>query len=79
MLAAFVGLAGRAVVGKRTLMGGRSSVKEGVALGAESRVAAYSGVTKDAPERSKLAGFPARNHRQWLQSLARLSALEKSD
>ena len=78
LLAAFVGLAGRSFVGPGSLMGGRSSLKEGVQLGSDSKVAAYSGVTRDEPKGSTLGGFPARPHKTWLKGLARIAQLERS-
>jgi UDP-3-O-[3-hydroxymyristoyl] glucosamine N-acyltransferase len=79
LLAAFAGLAGRARLGKDGLVGGRSSIKEGVIVGAGSRVAAHSGVAKNVGDRMTVAGFPARPHREWLRGLASLRRLSRPD
>ena len=70
LLAAFAGLAGRASLGCDSLVGGRASLKEGVSIGSRAQIAGHAGVTKNAGEDAKLAGFPARPHRSWLRELA---------
>jgi UDP-3-O-[3-hydroxymyristoyl] glucosamine N-acyltransferase len=65
LLASQSGLAGSTVSGHRLRLGGAASVDGHLRLGDDVSVAACSGVTKDLPDGSVVAGFPARPLRAW--------------
>lgn len=65
LLASQSGLAGSTVAGDRLRLGGAASVDGHLRLGNDVSVAACSGVTKDLPDGSMVAGFPARPLRAW--------------
>jgi UDP-3-O-[3-hydroxymyristoyl] glucosamine N-acyltransferase len=68
LLASQSGLAGSTVVGARLRLGGAASVDGHLRLGNDVSVAACSGVTKDFPDGSVVAGFPARPIAAWRKS-----------
>ena len=65
LLASQAGIAGSTVAGHRLRMGGASRVDGHLRLGNDVTIAACSGVTKDWPDHSVVAGFPARPIREW--------------
>jgi UDP-3-O-[3-hydroxymyristoyl] glucosamine N-acyltransferase LpxD len=70
LLASQSGIAGSTVAGHRLRMGGASSVDGHLRLGDDVSVAACSGVTKDVPDKTTVAGFPARPIAEWRRDLA---------
>jgi len=68
LLASQSGLAGSTVAGARLRLGGAASVDGHLRLGNDVSVAACSGVTKDFPDGSVVAGFPARPIAAWRKS-----------
>jgi UDP-3-O-[3-hydroxymyristoyl] glucosamine N-acyltransferase len=65
LLASQSGVAGSTVAGARLRLGGAASVDGHLRLGDDVSVAACSGVTKDFPDGSVVAGFPARPIAAW--------------
>ncbi|MBW8889246.1 MAG: hypothetical protein JF616_15945 [Fibrobacteres bacterium] len=68
LLASQSGVAGSTLAGARLRLGGAASVDGHLRLGADVSVAACSGVTKDFPDGSVVAGFPARPIAAWRKS-----------
>ncbi len=85
-IAAQAGFAGGAKVEEDCLIGGQVGVQNRVTIGRGTIAGGQSGITKDIPERSRLWGTPAHNHRDVLKEqvlvqrlpelLKRLEALE---
>ncbi len=69
-LASQSGIAGSTMIGNYFRMGGNASIAGHLKLGDHVSVAACSGVTKNLPHGSVVAGFPARDKRDWLKQLA---------
>ena len=65
LLASQSGIAGSTTIGEGLRMGGAASVAGHLRLGRNVSVAACSGVTKDVPDNSGVAGFPAQPIREW--------------
>jgi UDP-3-O-[3-hydroxymyristoyl] glucosamine N-acyltransferase len=65
LLASQSGIAGSTTVGDGLRMGGAASIAGHLRLGRYVSVAACSGVTKDVPDDSVVAGFPARPIAEW--------------
>ncbi len=65
LLASQSGIAGSTKIGDRFQMGGAASVDGHLHIGDDVSVAACSGVTKDFPSRSVVAGFPACPIQEW--------------
>jgi len=68
LLASQSGVAGSTAAGARLRLGGAASVDGHLRLGNDVSVAACSGVTKDFPDGSVVAGFPARPIAAWRKS-----------
>jgi UDP-3-O-[3-hydroxymyristoyl] glucosamine N-acyltransferase len=68
LLASQSGIAGSTQAGDRLRLGGAASVDGHLRLGNDVSVAACSGVTKDFPDGSVVAGFPARPIAAWRKS-----------
>lgn len=69
LLASQSGVAGSTEAGDRLRLGGAASVDGHLRLGRDVSVAACSGVTKDFPDGSVVAGFPARPIAAWRKGL----------
>lgn len=74
-LASGVALAGGVVLEDRVEMGGGAKVDNRCVLGQGVRVAALSGVTRDIPADTTVAGFPAEPIQQWRQTQIKLRQL----
>ncbi|MCB9061196.1 MAG: UDP-3-O-(3-hydroxymyristoyl)glucosamine N-acyltransferase [Halobacteriovoraceae bacterium] len=70
-----VAIAGSVKVGNYVVLGGKVGVSDNVYIGDASQIAAGALVTKSFPAQSLLGGFPARKHRDWLKSLAKINRL----
>ncbi len=77
LLASQSGIAGSTVVGKRFQMGGAASVDGHLLIGDDVSVAACSGVTKDQPNKSVVAGFPAKPIGEWRREKIALRRMGK--
>ncbi|MDP8222028.1 MAG: UDP-3-O-(3-hydroxymyristoyl)glucosamine N-acyltransferase [Candidatus Lernaella stagnicola] len=75
LLIAQVGLAGSVVVGDDTILAGRVAVVPHGRIGKGCVVGPLSGVTKDLPDGSVVAGMPAKNHMDWKRELAALTKM----
>jgi UDP-3-O-[3-hydroxymyristoyl] glucosamine N-acyltransferase len=69
-IAAQVGLAGHVRIGANVVIGGQAGFKDGTSAGENTMIAARAGVIGDIPPRSRVSGFPARDHRKELRVLA---------
>ena len=70
-VAAQVGLSGSVTLGEDCLVGGQAGFADHVRLGNGCVVAARSGVTRDWPDGSRLAGFPAQPLAAWRREIVR--------
>lgn len=70
-----VGISGSSRIGKDVLFAGQSATVDHVEVGDGVRIAGRGVVTKDIPPGSSIAGFPARDHREWLRAAALFSRL----
>ena len=64
-IAAQSGIAGSVEIGKNLISGGQSGYAGHIKIGDNVIVAAKSGVTKNIPDNSKVAGFPAIDIKEW--------------
>jgi len=67
MIVSFVGVAGSTVIEDGVIIGGQVGIKDHVRIGAGSMLAARTGITRDIPPGSRLAGYPAIPHRDHLK------------
>lgn len=63
LIIAQTGIAGSTKIGNDTIIAGQSGVSGHLNIGSQSLIMGRSGVTKSFPAKSKLSGFPARDHR----------------
>jgi UDP-3-O-[3-hydroxymyristoyl] glucosamine N-acyltransferase len=87
LLTAMVGIAGSTRVGDGTMFGGQAGVVGHVEIGQGARIGAQAGVIGDVAPGETVAGFPARNSREFFRAMGmafrlpdtikRLEALEK--
>jgi UDP-3-O-[3-hydroxymyristoyl] glucosamine N-acyltransferase len=77
LIAGTSGIGGSTVIGDSVLMGGGTGSAGHLRIGDGSIVSAWSLVTKDVPAGSRVAGYPAQDHRQWKQELAMLRRLNR--
>lgn len=68
-------IGGSAKIGKDVILAGHSGVDGHVVIGDNVRVGAKSGVVKDIPPNTMVAGFPARPYREHLKEQAILNKL----
>ncbi len=79
LLASQSGIAGSTVIGHHFQMGGAASIDGHLHIGNDVSVAACSGVTKDLPDKSVVAGFPARPIRDWRQQQIAIKRLAEKN
>jgi UDP-3-O-[3-hydroxymyristoyl] glucosamine N-acyltransferase len=75
LIIAQTGISGSVTVGDYATLAGKVGVVDHVHIGARSVVGGNSVVSKDVPEGAFVTGYPARPHRQWMESQAALSRL----
>jgi UDP-3-O-[3-hydroxymyristoyl] glucosamine N-acyltransferase len=75
-LAGQVGLAGSVVLDDGVSMGGQSGVGGHLKVGRDCVILGKSGVTKELPDGSRVAGFPAMESGQWWRTTALLGKLD---
>jgi UDP-3-O-[3-hydroxymyristoyl] glucosamine N-acyltransferase len=75
-LAGQVGLSGSVVLDESVSMGGQSGIAGHLKVGRGSIILGKSGVTKDLPEGSRVAGFPAMESGYWWRSTALFGKLD---
>lgn len=70
LICAQAGLAGATQLGQEVILAGQVGISGQVTLGDRTTVAAQSGVHQSLMPDSKVAGYPAINHRLWLRAMA---------
>jgi len=75
LIVAQTGISGSVTLGDYATLAGKVGVVDHVRIGARSMVGGNSVVSKDVPEGAFVTGYPARPHRQWMESQAALSRL----
>lgn len=75
LICAQVGLAGATRLGQQVILAGQVGVSGQVTLGDRTTVAAQSGVHQSLAPDTKVAGYPAINHRLWLRVMAAVKKL----
>ncbi|ATQ70144.1 MULTISPECIES: UDP-3-O-(3-hydroxymyristoyl)glucosamine N-acyltransferase [Methylosinus] len=73
------GLAGSCEIGDFVALGGQSAIGGHLTIGEGARIAAKSGVTRDAPSMARLSGVPARPVRRHLRGELLLDRLARRD
>ena len=80
ILAGQTGIAGSVKIGKNVIMGGQVAISDHVNIGDNVMIAGRTGVMKDIPPNSIIAGVPSQDIREWKKStlaFARLGDLVK--
>ena len=80
ILAGQVGISGSVKMGKNVVMGGQVAVADHLKIGDNVMVAGRTGITRDVPDNSVIAGFPHQDIREWrrlVTTLPRLGELFK--
>jgi UDP-3-O-[3-hydroxymyristoyl] glucosamine N-acyltransferase len=72
ILCAQVGISGGAVLKSGCVLGGQVGVNNRVEIGANAKITAKSGVTKDLKGSETYAGYPAEDNRSYLKRLAQI-------
>ena len=75
ILCAQVGVAGSTKIGDRVILAGQVGVADHANLGHDVIVAAQSGLHGDLPPKSRVAGSPAFDAREWLRASAAIKQL----
>jgi len=75
LIMAFVGIAGSTIVEDDVLLAGQTGVNGHVTIGAGARAAAQSGIIGSIKPGATVSGYPARDHREAMRSLAALQRL----
>ena len=68
-IAAQSGISGSSIIGKNLVSGGQSGYAGHIRIGDNVVVAAKSGVTKNIPDNSTIAGFPAIDIKEWKKQI----------
>ena len=75
IIAAQTGIAGSTTIGNKVVMGGQVGISGHLNIGNNVQIAAKSGVTKNIPDNSIIAGFPAVDIKKWKISIIKLNKL----
>ncbi|MXW17346.1 MAG: UDP-3-O-(3-hydroxymyristoyl)glucosamine N-acyltransferase [Gemmatimonadetes bacterium] len=75
MLVAQVGVAGSVRSGAGVAMGGQAGISGHLRIGERARIAAQAGVIGDVEPGQTVSGYPARDHKSYLRSMAGLMKL----
>ncbi len=78
LMAAMVGIAGSTRVGDRAMFGGQSGAAGHLEVGEGVQASAQAGIIRDVPPGEVVAGFPARNHREFFKALGILYRLPET-
>ena len=77
VVAALSGLAGSAKLEDFVICAAKVGIAGHLTIGAGTRIAAMSGITKSVPAGSTIAGVPAGDHRDWLRKNVMLNRMVK--
>jgi UDP-3-O-[3-hydroxymyristoyl] glucosamine N-acyltransferase len=77
LIVAQTGLSGSTTLGDYVTLAGRSGSTGHLHIGSRAIVSGTAVVAKDVPEGTMVSGFPARPHREWMESQAALNRLPK--
>ncbi|GAM60636.1 UDP-3-O-(3-hydroxymyristoyl) glucosamine N-acyltransferase [Vibrio ishigakensis] len=77
LLVSQVGIAGWTTIEDRVLIHGQVGITGGITIGQNTRIKAQAGVTRSCPANSHLSGYPARETKEYLKTLAVLNGLVK--
>ena len=75
IIAAQTGIAGSTIIGDRVVIGGQTGISGHLNIGNNVQIAGKSGVTKNIPDNSIIAGFPAVDIKKWKISTIKLNKL----
>jgi len=73
VIAAQVGIAGSTKIGNNVTIGGQAGISGHLVIGDNVTIAGKSGVTKNIPNNSIIAGFPAKDIKLWKKEIIRNS------
>ena len=74
VIAAQVGIAGSTIIGNHVKIGGQAGISGHLVIGDNVTIAGKSGVTKNIPDNSIIAGFPAKDINIWKKEIIRNSS-----
>jgi len=77
ILAGQTGISGSVKMGKNVIMGGQVAVADHLKIGDNVMVAGKTGITRDVPDNSVIAGFPHQDIREWRKSSITFSRLSE--
>ena len=77
LIVAQTGISGSTTMGDYVTLAGRSGSTGHLHIGSRAIVSGAAVVAKDVPEGTMVSGFPARPHREWMESQAALNRLPK--
>lgn len=77
ILAGQTGISGSVKMGKNVIMGGQVAVADHLKIGNNVMVAGRTGITRDVPDNSVIAGFPHQDIREWRKSSITFSRLDE--
>ena len=79
LIAGQAGISGSTIIEDGVMIGGGAATAGHLTIGRGSVVYAWGGVTKDVPERSRIAGFPGEDVRVWRREIATLRRLANKE